>query len=155
MTSSPRPSSLRVSSLRLGAAAGVAVVALTLAGCGGGAPKQAGTPSAGHATAGAPSSPGTRSSEPHPAGTTSAASPSTATSSATGGGSRTPSTAVTKDEAGRIATDKYGGTVINVESDHYRGKAAWEVEIRNSRQGRIEVKVAKATGEVLHMEHED
>lgn len=59
---------------------------------------------------------------------------------------------VTMDEAGDIATDKYGGTVKEVESDHYNGKAAWEVEIKNSDKGRIEVKVEKSTGKILDME---
>lgn len=58
-------------------------------------------------------------------------------------------------QAGRIATDKYGGTVKEIESDNYRGTPAWEVEITNSSQGRIEVKVDKATGAILHMELDD
>ncbi|GAB3564152.1 PepSY domain-containing protein [Spelaeicoccus albus] len=62
--------------------------------------------------------------------------------------------AVSRDRAGKIATDKYGGTVKNVESDDYNGKPAWEVEIRDSKQGRIEVKVEKSTGKILHMEHD-
>lgn len=55
-------------------------------------------------------------------------------------------------EAEKIAIDKYGGTVKEIESDHYRGREAWEVEIRDSSQGRIEVKVDKETGEILDME---
>lgn len=63
--------------------------------------------------------------------------------------------AVTKDEAGTIATDKYGGKVKEVESDDYNGKAAWEVEIRDSDEGRIEVKVAKSTGDIMNMEQDE
>lgn len=58
---------------------------------------------------------------------------------------------VNRDEAGRAATDKYGGTIKSVESDDYNGKPAWEVEIRGSDHGRIEVKVEKSTGKILHM----
>lgn len=67
------------------------------------------------------------------------------------GGPTAPS-GVGKDEAGRIATDRYGGTVKNVESDTWQGTPAWEVEVRDSSQGRIEVKVDKRTGEILHVE---
>lgn len=62
---------------------------------------------------------------------------------------------VTADEAGTIATQAYGGTVKNVEADSYQGTPAWEVEIKDSDQGRIEVKVAQDTGEILDVEHED
>lgn len=53
-----------------------------------------------------------------------------------------------------IATDKYGGTVSSIEDDSYKGEPAWEVEINDSNEGRIEVKVSKATGDILDVEHE-
>lgn len=59
---------------------------------------------------------------------------------------------VDKQQAGKIATDKYGGTIKNVEDDDHHGAPAWEVEIRDSKEGRIEVKVDKKTGEILGME---
>lgn len=62
---------------------------------------------------------------------------------------------VTAEEAGKIATDKYDGTVKEVESDDYKGTEAWEVEVRDSAEGRIEVKVERSTGVILHMEHDD
>lgn len=62
---------------------------------------------------------------------------------------------VTREEAGRLVVDRYGGTVKGVGSDDYHGKDAWEVEVRDSRQGRIEVKVEKSTGRILHMEQDD
>ena len=71
------------------------------------------------------------------------------------GATSTAAGPVTADEAGKIATDAYGGTVKNVESDTYSGAPVWEVEVKDSDQGRIEVKVAKDTGEILNVEHED
>lgn len=62
---------------------------------------------------------------------------------------------VSKEEAGKISTDKYGGAVEEVGSDSYQGKDVWEVEIRDSDQGRIEIKVEKATGKILNMEKDD
>lgn len=76
-----------------------------------------------------------------------------------GGGSGSPpassgnapaeSAKVTKKKASRIATDKYGGKGISVEPDHQKGTATWEVEVKNSRKGRIEVDVAKTTGKIV------
>lgn len=63
--------------------------------------------------------------------------------------------AVSKEEAGKIATDKYGGEVTEASNDTYQGKDVWEVEIRNSDQGRVEVKVEKTTGKTLSMEKDD
>lgn len=65
------------------------------------------------------------------------------------GGSGAP---VDQQEAGRIATQAYGGTVKSVESDHHGGKPTWEVEIRDSHCGRIEVEVSKATGTIVDFE---
>lgn len=62
--------------------------------------------------------------------------------------------AVSKEEAGRIATDKYGGQVIDIESDTAQGQPSWEVEIRDSSQGRIEVDVSQSTGEIVEMEQD-
>lgn len=62
------------------------------------------------------------------------------------------SNSVSYCQAGQIATEQFGGSVHGVESDHYHGTPAWEVEIKNSRRGRIEVKVDKATGEILEVE---
>jgi len=59
---------------------------------------------------------------------------------------------ITKDKAGQIATDKYGGKVINIEADTHDGSPAWEVEIRDSKQGRIEVDVDQTSGKIVEME---
>lgn len=59
-----------------------------------------------------------------------------------------------KAEAGKIATGKYGGRVLEVESDHAKGQPSWEVEIAGSHEGRIEVDVAKHGGRILEMEHD-
>lgn len=71
------------------------------------------------------------------------------TSAATPGGD-----GISLDDAAGIVTDQYGGEVIGVEDDDYRGTAAWEVEVRDSSEGRIEVKVDKSTGEILDVEHD-
>lgn len=62
------------------------------------------------------------------------------------------SSSITKSDAEKIATDKFGGTVKETEDDTYNGTPAWEVEIRDSQQGRIEVKVDKVTGAILSTE---
>lgn len=62
---------------------------------------------------------------------------------------------VSKEEAEKIAIDKFGGTVKETESDDYNGSPAWEVEIRDSNDGRIEVKVDKKTGKILNEEKDD
>lgn len=58
------------------------------------------------------------------------------------------------EQAGRIATDRFGGQVINVEPDHARGAPSWEVEVRDSSQGRIEVDVSRGTGEIVELERD-
>lgn len=58
------------------------------------------------------------------------------------------------DDASAIATAKYGGAVTSVEDDSYKREPAWEVEIEDSTEGRIEVKVSKATGEILEVEND-
>lgn len=63
-------------------------------------------------------------------------------------------TPVTKEEAEKIVLDKFGGSVKETESDHYDGKEAWEVEVRDSSKGRIEVKVEKSTGKILSWEND-
>lgn len=61
---------------------------------------------------------------------------------------------VTKKQAGKIVTDKYGGQVKSVEADHEKGQATWEVEVKNSRKGRIEVDVTKKTGKIVAFERD-
>lgn len=62
---------------------------------------------------------------------------------------------VTRTQAGIIATNAYGGTVKEVESDDYTGKDAWEVEVRDSNRGRIEVKIEKSSGKILSVEQDE
>lgn len=61
---------------------------------------------------------------------------------------------ISKSEAEQIAIDKYGGTVKEIEGDDYKGIPAWEVEINDSKKGRIEVKVDKKTGDILDYEQD-
>lgn len=61
---------------------------------------------------------------------------------------------ITQSEAESIVIDKYGGTVKETESDSYEGTPAWEVEVRDSTKGRIEVKVDKQSGDILNVEQD-
>ena len=81
-------------------------------------------------------------------------SPSAMSPSNEPGASEAPQDGVGMEEAGRIATEQYGGTASSIEDDSYKGEPAWEVEIKDSNEGRIEVKVSKATGDILDMEQD-
>ena len=59
---------------------------------------------------------------------------------------------ISKDQAADIVKKQYGGTILNVESDSHDGSPAWEVEVSDSKEGRIEVDVDKATGKIVEME---
>lgn len=75
-----------------------------------------------------------------------------------GGGAPTPQQPtgeITMDRAIQIAVGKYGGTVVEVEADSYRGTPTWEVELANSSLGRIEVHVSRSTGEILKVDDEN
>ena len=65
-----------------------------------------------------------------------------------------PADGIDQHRAGQIATDRFGGRVLNVEADQARGEPAWEVEVADSRQGRIEVDVSRASGAIVEMEHD-
>lgn len=78
--------------------------------------------------------------------------PSVTSPSTEPGASDAPQDGVGMEEAARIATEKYGGTASSIEDDSYKGEPAWEVEIKDSNEGRIEVKVSKATGDILDVE---
>ena len=71
-----------------------------------------------------------------------------------GPGASTPSGSVARERAERIATDRYGGRVLNVEADSRDGEPTWEVEIAGSREGRIEVDVSQVTGAIVEMERD-
>lgn len=61
---------------------------------------------------------------------------------------------MSREQAGKIVTDAYGGQVINVEADHANGGPSWEVEVSNSNQGRIEDDVAQSHGAIVEMERD-
>lgn len=64
--------------------------------------------------------------------------------------------AVGADQAGQIVVDRFGGQIKSVESDSENGQPTWEVELEASPQyGRIELDVAKSSGEVIACEPED
>lgn len=114
----------------VGVAAAAAAATVAVAGCGGGngSPDSSATPS-----------------------TTATSSPAPSTSST---GAVTTGTRISKERAGKIVTDKYGGEVINVEADTHDGEPVWEVEVKNSHEGRIEVDVTQSGGEIVDFEHD-
>lgn len=61
---------------------------------------------------------------------------------------------ISQEEAEQAAIEKYGGTVKSTERDDFEGSPAWEVELRDSKYGRIEVKVDTKTGKILHYEQD-
>lgn len=61
---------------------------------------------------------------------------------------------VTSAKAGQIATDRFGGRVLNIEPDTANGRPTWEVEIADSREGRIEVDVSQQDGAIVEMERD-
>lgn len=65
-----------------------------------------------------------------------------------------PGADVDQQRASQIVTEQFGGRVLNVEADQAHGEPAWEVEAADSRQGRIEVDVSRASGAVLELEHD-
>lgn len=71
-----------------------------------------------------------------------------------GDGADTGSGSISLDDAAKIVTDEYGGEVIGVEDDDFHGTPAWEVEVKDSDESRIELKVDKESGETLDMEHD-
>ncbi|WP_312181876.1 PepSY domain-containing protein [Arthrobacter sp.] len=82
-------------------------------------------------------------------------SPSSSPQEGSGTATSAPATgSISLGDAGSIVTDQYGGEVIGVEDDDFRGTPAWEVEVKDSNEGRIEVKVDKATGEILDVEQD-
>ncbi len=62
---------------------------------------------------------------------------------------------ISKEQAGTIATDKYGGEIISIEADATHDQPSWEVELKNSHKGRIEVDVDQSTGKVIAMEPDE
>lgn len=54
----------------------------------------------------------------------------------------------------RIVLDRFGGSIDEIERETHRNIPAWEIEIKGSSEGDIEVKVDRQTGEILHWEHD-
>lgn len=103
----------------------------------------------GGGTSGSPASPsGTGAASPTSPGSeaSAASSPGAASGSAAG---------VSREQAASTVTSKYSGTVISVERDTEEGERTWEVEVKDSNQGRIEVDVSRQSGEIVSFEKED
>lgn len=54
----------------------------------------------------------------------------------------------------QIAKDKFGGEVINVEIDTEHGQKMYEVEMKNTAKGRIDVDVSAETGKIIEIDVE-
>lgn len=61
---------------------------------------------------------------------------------------------ITKQQAGQIATDRVGGTVLNVEKDSTDGTPVYEVEITRENGIDKEVDVARHNGDIVAIENE-
>lgn len=57
---------------------------------------------------------------------------------------------ISKEEAGRIVTNRFGGDVIDIDVE--QGGLVYEVEVINSSLGRIEVEVDANTGEIIEVD---
>ncbi|MFC4619515.1 PepSY domain-containing protein [Camelliibacillus cellulosilyticus] len=66
--------------------------------------------------------------------------------------STTQPVTISKNKAADIAIKKYGGELINVEKETEKNRPVYEVELKNSKQGRIEVDVDRETGRIIKME---
>lgn len=65
-----------------------------------------------------------------------------------------PSDEISRAEAERIALDEFGGTIDDIDDDSHNNRPTWEIEIKGSREGDIEVEVDRQTGEILHWERD-
>lgn len=63
--------------------------------------------------------------------------------------------AISRERAGQIVTDEFGGVVEDIDDDSYNNRPTWEVEVRDSREGNIEAEVDRQTGEILYWERDD
>lgn len=66
-------------------------------------------------------------------------------------GSRTTD-AVSIEQAIRIARDRHGGTVTSAGMDDHKGEPTWEVGLRGTPRGDIEVEVSRRTGEIVKVQ---
>lgn len=55
-------------------------------------------------------------------------------------------------QAAKTAQNKFGGDVVNVETDTDNGQKVYEVELANSKNGRIEVDVSQSTGKIIDVD---
>ena len=62
--------------------------------------------------------------------------------------------AVSREDAGRIAQEAFGGVIDDIDANSHNGRPTWEVELDNSREGDIEVDIDRETGEILHWEND-
>ncbi len=58
------------------------------------------------------------------------------------------------EQAGVIAIDEYGGTILRIEDDSDEGEPTWRVGLEGSDDGRIAVMVSKVTGQILHVDND-
>lgn len=61
---------------------------------------------------------------------------------------------ITMEEAGMIATDAHGGTIVTIEADDHNGEATWKVELTGTTDGVSEVEVSQETGEIVAVDGE-
>lgn len=79
----------------------------------------------------------------------------TSESTATPTGTPAAPTALTADDARRIATDRFGGTVREVEREFEHGRVEWKVEITASDGVTYDVRVDASTGAITRVDRDD
>lgn len=60
--------------------------------------------------------------------------------------------AISIEQAIQIARDRFGGTVKSAEMDDHKGEPTWEIELRGTSRGDIEVEISRRTGEIVKVE---
>ena len=92
-----------------------------------------------------------------PLATTSSTDDSPSTGSTSTSGSDTapvPDGQLTGDLAAQLVTERYGGTVTEVERELEHGQLEWKIEIQTA-QGELDVRVDAATGQITRVDGDD
>lgn len=62
---------------------------------------------------------------------------------------------LTADDASRIVTDRFGGTVHEIEREYEHGRVEWKVEVRASDGVEYDVRVDSTTGAITRVDRDD
>ena len=84
---------------------------------------------------------------------TSSSSPTSSTSESTP--TAAPAAGLSADDAGRIVTDRVGGTVREIEREEEHGRIEWKVEVTTADGNTYDVRVDAQTGAVTRVDQDD